>query len=84
MNETQALNICGYFAKHLESRFIIDDKSYHIFFVKDEALLSIHGPDDDELLFGIVDMSVSEIGCFIIDLYDFQIRIDLDDAEVTA
>lgn len=93
MNEAQALLICGCFASDLDVGFFNCGKYYLISPGANHRndtncpILSIcdniGGESIDPPIFEILDIAVDE-GCLIIDLPDFQMRIDLDDAEAMA
>lgn len=81
MNEDQALQVCGCFALGLDVGFRIFTKYYCVRFDDPEGCkLSIADFDNGGkkiLHFDIADVSVND-NCLVIDLLDFQIRIDLD------
>lgn len=82
MNTDQALQVCGCFALGLDVSWHIDKKYYSIRFKSEdeECLMAIAEPVDGRasiLYFEVADVSVND-GCLVIDLLDFQIRIELE------
>lgn len=83
MNEAQALQVCGCFASGLDVGFYIGKKYYciHESEVYEHELSITEDVSSDKetiLYFGVADVSVNG-GSLVIDLYDFQMRIDLEE-----
>ncbi len=83
MNEAQALQVCGCFASGLDVGFYIEKKYYCIHksdVYEHELSITEDISSDHEtiLYFEVLDVSVND-GCLVIDLYDFQMRIDLEE-----
>lgn len=83
MNTDQALQVCGCFALGLDVSWHSGTKYYSIRFdsENEECLMTIAEPVKGRasiLHFEVMDVSVND-GCLVIDLTDFQMRIDLGD-----
>lgn len=82
MKMDQALQVCGCFALGLDVSWHSGTKYYSIRFnsENEEYLMAIAEPVHGRasiLYFEVIDASIND-GCLVIDLTDFQIRIDLD------